>query len=1817
MAIPDPNADDDYSTDGQPPDFDAIYQYAGLFIQLGDLVWEYAHGAVDGGFDSELWTGDSSSSAAVVRETMDALTALLSNSDQHAKVPSAARMLWNIGETINWYAINLEKQRAKEQKEGLAELIGELFGLFFMLVFGGLAFLPATAAMMARVMDFLGNAIAAALEAIWSGTRWLAPLGHAAGDAVVGTILSVGPLLATDAIKDKITGDPFKVSPKEIGIAIGLGVIGGIGFGRGLPKAGGAAGDEAAVARGTRGAEGLDSGSVLGGKAGGGDVVSVGGDSGVVLGGKAGGGDLASVGGDSGSMLGGKAGGEDFASLSGDSGSVLSGKAGSEGSTLVGSKGSSEFGSDASSVASGDSYRLLGSESGSDGASLLGSEGGSALGSDGARGIAGSSGGKGLAAAADGQPVRSGSQWRAGKVADDANKIADGVTDLGTGQSTTGPITGGGRSAPEHDASTGAGSSQDGAAMAAVDNRSAPGGDVRLTGDVDRSKIAQAAEARKAGGTGAPDRTGLDGNPGGDSPLSGPGAAKQPPRGNSGEVDRAKVAEAAAARKAADGQGLSHSPAGDMDRPGPSRDGHGPARDSDGAAASTSPSESMTRAVGQQAKPSGAATIAHPPKPGRQVLRTDEHGNVELVRMNEPHDFRGTGDTLNGVPVKDRALGSASSDPVQDGFTYVELRGDGTTAATVRSPDEHPISVERAAGAGHRGSGSRTGAADGSDTYDLLLMHDPKTSTWKMENVGHAGEAPPKQVSFPGEGDKLGPGPSSKTGTHTDPVGGNGQPDRAPRVTDAGETGAGDSGPSQILRRNDDGSIDLLTFQRPPSHVPGGDGPKYHDLDVGGSGGWRSGRLDTDEVPAITRIMRPDDPGHYPDGSRADWDREPTAWLAHEPGKGWTPVAEAKGPQSADGGASAAEGGGRTYHRWDPDARTFKPVEVKGNELHVAEVKMGGDVSFDKYAADGGPGGSHPKLKLQSDGSLTAEDAPQISIDRLHVDPQTGRITHGGPGEPNGGGSHGGDAGPDGGSGAGKSGGTKLGSVSRGSQTQVDHTITLIKQTPKKSGQETVPVAKDKPDRGTAVDDRGPSEPTAQPERGGLTQDRNPGGGSQVEARDGTTVSSQTLKDAPRPQPQRERPPAAEDMHRAADARTYTGGGVGLPRSGPQATGGAAETSTAASDAGVRDGLSGAPVRSGAGDSRAAAEARLYIGRRLGLSPSDVPAVDSSASGGRTQGVPSVTPARSGAAASEQDMRAAADARTYTGGLLGSKPGPPASPAPPREPAPPRDAADHRMPEPLTNSAGEAPAAGIDLPSRGGADSSRGGADSSRGGADSSRGGADSSRGGAAAPAVPERPLPLRGALPEGVTLRPGDHPGTFVLSRGDGDPPYRPIPDEAAGPVPGAPDDGIRVVVDPTMRSQAELRDALAAIDPQGVPTLAVHFLAPLDGGRVQQIADRVVGGLAADIPNRVLVFPRAGLGSELPAGVSETGDPAFVEMTHAAAPAVQKGETEASRGGAPVSPLPLRGDLPDGVTLQHAYRGDTYVLFQGDRPTYRFPLLRAPDGGIRVFVDPTVRSQNQLQEALAAIDPDGRSTLVVHFLGPFRALDGGRVQQIADRVVGGLAADIPNRVLVFPRTGFGAELPAGLTETGHPSFVETVHGRVPLDEPKPGPAATGGVDLPSLAADAGRIDALVGRAAGQGRTDPASMLRRLVQARFSIGVQHDVEPRPPAGVRSGQETGFRFLEDSWRAGWTDTRDDWDSVQSVVGGIESGTWVLFSPEGRDSAAFVHKDRDGVTRVFEVSPDGSHHHVELQQYQAEHDVPGAVLAINPCAEVTR
>ncbi|MEU8821711.1 hypothetical protein [Actinoplanes sp. NPDC048796] len=236
-----PSADPDHPTDGLPPDFDAIYAYAAQFIELGDLVYEYAHNVLRTGLENVVWEGDQASAAHEALEALTPLTGLLASSSQDATVPSAARLLWNIGETINWFAINLEEMRAEEHKREVAGLIGLFLGLLFMGLMTALSILPATAVAMARLMSALGDIIASALESLWAGVRWLGTLGRAFGDAATGALFGLAPQLASTAISHAAVGLKIQFTERDIIFGAVTSAAGGVLFGN-VVRRGAAAG---------------------------------------------------------------------------------------------------------------------------------------------------------------------------------------------------------------------------------------------------------------------------------------------------------------------------------------------------------------------------------------------------------------------------------------------------------------------------------------------------------------------------------------------------------------------------------------------------------------------------------------------------------------------------------------------------------------------------------------------------------------------------------------------------------------------------------------------------------------------------------------------------------------------------------------------------------------------------------------------------------------------------------------------------------------------------------------------------------------------------------------------------------------------------------------------------------------------------------------------------------------------------------------------------------------------------------------------------------------------------------------------------------------------------------------------------------------------------------------------------------------------------------------------------------------------------------------------------------------------------------------
>jgi len=218
-------------TDGKPPDFEAMYAYAALFIDLGDRIYEYAHNVIESGFTSATWSGDRLSAANSARDTLTPLVALLASSDQHGSVPSAARLLWNVGQSINWFAVNLEEQRAEEKKENIAELIAVLVGFAVMGLFTAFSLLPATAAIMAEAMSWLGNVISTVLETLWTGVEWLGIVGRGLGDAITGAILGVGTDLVSTVISQAAVQLDIHLNPTNLIIDAVLGGAVGVLFG--------------------------------------------------------------------------------------------------------------------------------------------------------------------------------------------------------------------------------------------------------------------------------------------------------------------------------------------------------------------------------------------------------------------------------------------------------------------------------------------------------------------------------------------------------------------------------------------------------------------------------------------------------------------------------------------------------------------------------------------------------------------------------------------------------------------------------------------------------------------------------------------------------------------------------------------------------------------------------------------------------------------------------------------------------------------------------------------------------------------------------------------------------------------------------------------------------------------------------------------------------------------------------------------------------------------------------------------------------------------------------------------------------------------------------------------------------------------------------------------------------------------------------------------------------------------------------------------------------------------------------------------------
>ncbi|MFF0467409.1 hypothetical protein ACFYPX_08320 [Micromonospora zamorensis] len=459
--------------------------------------------------------------------------------------------------------------------------------------------------------------------------------------------------------------------------------------------------------------------------------------------------------------------------------------------------------------------------------------------------------------------------------------------------------------------------------------------------------------------------------------------------------------------------------------PAPARADAGAARIEHGAVP-LRPDPAATRA---DAPVPTAAPQASTPTPGRQLLQTGPDGRTDLVRVSAEPIFAGEGRRLGSDAHTGTGPGRQPTDPAPErpatgpdtSFSYTELRADGTMGPTTLRPGENVLHSQPLSG----------------KPQERLLSYSADGRSWDVNPVAPAA-----------------------------------------RPAEAAQ-------PTQMLRQNPDGTVDLLTFQKPPALASGppvkprpGEA-SFHDLDGPGvRSGWQSRSIDPGERFTAEQVSKPQSTGQRLDGKELFFQREPTSLLVKDQASHhWTPLGGTEGAAArpkgwgqapdvppvtvskpADNPSFSREGIGQgtppdsAHYRWNEANGTVEPVNVRATSLEVAEIgTQTRSVTIDRYTATGGRGGgSGPdSLRMLPDGTLVPANPRVITPDQIRFDPKSGAITMDGA-SPTGGHSSGGGGGAPGagGGGAPGSGGGGLSShgPSRGSVTQTDDgTLTFVK----------------------------------------------------------------------------------------------------------------------------------------------------------------------------------------------------------------------------------------------------------------------------------------------------------------------------------------------------------------------------------------------------------------------------------------------------------------------------------------------------------------------------------------------------------------------------------------------------------------------------------------------------------------------------------------------------------------------------------------------------------------------------------------------------
>ncbi|MEU1395480.1 hypothetical protein ABZ403_05345 [Micromonospora zamorensis] len=423
--------------------------------------------------------------------------------------------------------------------------------------------------------------------------------------------------------------------------------------------------------------------------------------------------------------------------------------------------------------------------------------------------------------------------------------------------------------------------------------------------------------------------------------------------------------------------------------------------------------------------PAATPRVTAPPTPGRQLLQTGPDGSTDLVRVSAEPVFSGVGRRIgNDFPGPSQpGPGKPLANPAQPAgpdrsFSYTELRADGTMGPTMLRRGENVLHSKPLSGG----------------TQEQILSYSASGRSWDVNPVAPAARP------------------------------------------------AGAAQPTQILRQNPDGTVDLLTFKKPltmgPMVKPRPGEASFHDLDgLGVRRGWHSRSIGPDEWFTAERVSKPQSTGQRLDGTEVFFQREPTSLLVKDqashqwtplgrtegvvaPPKGWgrapdaPPVTVAKpgdNPSFSREGTGQGTPSDNAHYRWSKENGTVEPVKAPATSLEVAEIGMQTrSVAINRWTATGGGGGGNgiDSLRMLPDGTLVPANPRTITTEQIRFDPKSGAITMDGA-QPTGGHSNGGGGAP--GSGGGGAPGPRGGGLSsrgpsHGSATQTgDGALTFVK----------------------------------------------------------------------------------------------------------------------------------------------------------------------------------------------------------------------------------------------------------------------------------------------------------------------------------------------------------------------------------------------------------------------------------------------------------------------------------------------------------------------------------------------------------------------------------------------------------------------------------------------------------------------------------------------------------------------------------------------------------------------------------------------------